>query len=79
MGATPNVTLSTSTSGLKIRTKPRSTSSAWVPKSMTARTTLSFAASLTPTMFTPTRTTTTMAPTITSHGFCFSGSQKIER
>ncbi len=50
-----------------------------MPKSMTASRTLSFAASFTPTMFTATRITTMRAPTMTSHGFSFRGSQKIER
>ena len=79
VGATPRSTLLTRIDGEKIRTKPRVTSIAWVAKSMTASTMFSRAASLTPTMFTATRSTTTAEPTITSHGFSFSGSQKIER
>ena len=66
-------------SGEKIRTKPSSTSSACVAKSTTASTMLSLAASLTPTMFTATRSTITPQPTITSQGFCLSGVQKIDR
>ena len=50
VGATPKCTLLTRTSGEKISTKPRITSSAWVAKSMTARSTLRRAASFTPTM-----------------------------
>ena len=37
------------------------------------------AASLIPTMFSATRRTITIAPPMMSHGFVFSGSQKIER
>ena len=73
------MTLSTRIDGEKISTKPSATSSACVAKSMTARITLRRAASFTPTMFTATRSTITTIPTITSHGFCLSGSQKIER
>ncbi len=46
---------------------------------MTASTMFRRAASFTPTTFTPTSRAITAAPTITSHGFSFSGSQKIER
>ena len=65
--------------GEKISTKPSTTSSAWVAKSTIARTMLRRAASLTPTMLMATSSTMTTIPTITSHGFCFSGSQKIDR
>ena len=62
VGATPRSTLLTRIDGEKIRTTPRMTSIAWVAKSMTARTMFRRAASLTPTMFTATRSTTTAEP-----------------
>ena len=79
VGATPQWTLSTRICGSSTRTMPTATSRSWVAKSTTARKTLSFAASWTPTMFSTTRTITTTIPTTTSHGFSRSGSQKIER
>ena len=39
----------------------------------------SFAASWTPTMFSPTSSHVSPMPTTMSHGFVFSGPQKIER
>ena len=48
-------------------------------KSTTASTTLTRVASCTPTVFRTTRTTITMIPPTMSHGFCFSGSQKMDR
>ena len=75
----PRSTLFTRMLGEKISAKPSSTSSAWVAKSITASSTLSLAASLTPTMLMATSSAITAAPTTTSHGFCFSGDQKIDR
>ena len=51
VGATPQWTLSTSVCGSNTSTMPTTTSRSWVAKSTTARKTLSFAASWTPTMF----------------------------
>ena len=65
--------------GLKTRAKPSPTSNTCVAKSTTASVIDSFAASCTPIVFSTTRITITIAPTTMSHGFCFSGSQKIER
>jgi hypothetical protein len=55
------------------------TSRIWVAKSTAARPTLIRADSWIPTMLSATRSTITTAPPTMSHGFCFSGSQKIER
>ena len=63
LGALPKWTLCTSTCGLKIRKKPRQTSSSWVAKSTTASRTLRLAASLTPTMLTPTSSHVKAMPT----------------
>ncbi len=79
VGATPQWMLSTRIVGLKTSAKPRMTSSTCVAKSITARTIESLAASCTPTMLRPTRTTITTAPPTMSQGFVRSGSQKIER
>ena len=79
VGAVPQWTLSTSTSGLKTSAKPSTTSSTCVPKSITARPIESLAASVTPTTLSETSTTITTAPPTMSHGFDRSGSQKIER
>ena len=79
VGATPQWMLSAITSGLKTRMKPRITSSTCVAKSTTASVTLSFAASWTPTMFSATSTTMTIAPPTMSPGFSRSGSQKTDR
>ena len=79
VGATPQCTFSTSTSGLKTSANPTMTSRTCVAKSTTASEIESFAASCTPTMFSVTRTTMTTTPTTMSHGFVLSGSQKIER
>ena len=57
-----------STCGLNTRKKPSPTSRSCVAKSITASPTLSAAASLTPTMLIPTRTTTTTIPPMMSHG-----------
>jgi len=65
--------------GLKIRKKPSATSNNCVAKSITARTMLSRAASLTPTMLMPTSSHVSPTPTMMSHGFVFSGAQKIDR
>ena len=48
-------------------------------KSITASTMFSWAASLTPTMLIATSSDDHDAPTMMSHGFCFSGAQKIDR
>ena len=79
VGASPQCTLSTRIAGLKTSTKPSATSSTCVAKSITARTIESLAASCTPTMLSTTSATMTTAPPTMSHGFEFSGSQKIER
>ncbi len=79
VGATPQWTLSTRTSGLKTSTSPSATSSTCVAKSITASVIESRAASCTPTMLSTTRTTITTMPPTMSHGFSRSGSQKIER
>ena len=79
VGATPQWTFAFRIDGLKMRTKPITTRSSWVAKSTTARKMFSPAASLIPTMFSPTRRAITAAPTTTSHGLSLSGSQKIER
>ena len=79
VGATPQRMFDVRISGLKTRTKPITTRSAWVAKSTTARKTLTRAASWTPTMLTATSRTTTTAPPTMSQGFSFSGSQKTER
>ena len=50
-----------------------------VARSISARKMFSRAASLTPTMFTAPRNTTTTMPTITSPGEVFSGSQNTPR
>ena len=79
VGASPQRTFDVSVSGLKTSTKPSSTSRIWVAKSITASPIESFAASVTPTTLSATRTTITTAPPTMSHGFVLSGSQKIER
>ena len=79
VGATPQWMLSTRIVGLKTRKKPSKTSRTWVAKSSTASTIESFAASCTPTTLRVTRITITTAPPTMSHGFVFSGSQKIDR
>src|SRR5437763_6374572 len=67
LGAVPQCTFAVSTCGLKIRTKPSTTSRSCVAKSTTARRTLSAAAYLTPTMLITTRTTTEMDQKLMSH------------
>jgi hypothetical protein len=80
VGATPKCRFAWKTMcGSKISAKPTSTSRSCVLKSITARKMFKLAASLMPTMFTATRTAMTIAPPMMSHGFVFSGSQKIER
>ena len=80
VGATPQCRFAWKTRcGLKMRAKPIRTSRSCVAKSMTARKMLSRAASLIPTMLSTTRIAITSAPPTMSHGFRFSGSQKIER
>jgi hypothetical protein len=79
VGTVPRLTLSTSVLGLKMRTKPRTTSRSCVAKSTTARKMFRPAASRTPTTFSATSREITIAPPMTSHGFSRSGPQKIER
>ena len=79
VGATPQWTLSTSISGLSTSAKPTATSRICVAKSRTASVIYSLAASCTPTTFSATSTTITIAPPTMSHGFVRSGSQKTER
>ena len=79
VGAVPQWMFEVRTCGLKTSTKPSPTSSTCVAKSITASVIESLAASCTPTVFSTTSTTITTAPPTMSHGFCFSGSQKIER
>jgi hypothetical protein len=79
VGATPRWMLLVNVCGLKISAKPTATSSSCVVKSSTARKTLRLAASLIPTMFRVTSSHVQMIPTMMSHGFVRSGSQKIER
>ena len=79
VGAVPQWTLSTRMVGLKMRTKPRTTSRSCVAKSTIARKTFSPVASRTPTTLIATRRTITIEPPTTSHGFSLSGPQKIER
>jgi hypothetical protein len=67
------------TCGSNTSAKPTITSNSCVPKSITARKMFRPAASLIPTMFSATRKTITIVPPTMSHGFVFSGSQKIER
>ena len=79
VGATPQWTFADSVDALKTSTKPSSTSSSCVAKSMTARMMLSRADSWMPTMFSATSSTITTAPPTMSHGFSRSGSQNTER
>ena len=79
VGVTPQCTFDVSTWTLKMSTKPTTTSSNCVAKSTTARKTLRLAASRMPTMFRRTSTTMTAIPPMMSHGFVFSGTQKIDR
>ena len=79
VGATPQWTFSASTSGLNTSANPMITRSTCVAKSTTASEMESFAASCTPTTFSVTSTTMTIAPPTMSHGFVRSGSQKTER
>ena len=79
VGASPKWMFVVMTCGEKIRTNPSPTSSSCVAKSSTASRTFRLAASLMPTMFSPTSSQVTPMPTITSHGVVRSGSQKIER
>jgi hypothetical protein len=79
VGASPQITFSCSVSGLRIRTKPSTTSSTCVEKSITESVMLSPADSFTPTTLIATRRTMTPAPTMMSQGFVRSGSQKIDR
>ena len=79
VGATPQWTFAVSVDALKTSTKPSSTSSSCVAKSMTARKMLRRADSWMPTTFRATRSTITTAPPTMSHGFSRSGSQNTER
>ena len=79
VGAVPQWTLLVRVDGLKIRAKPSRTSSSCVAKSISARKMFRRADSWMPTTFRRTRNATTSAPPTMSQGFCFSGSQKIER
>ena len=79
VGATPKWMFPDSTCGWKIRKNPSPTSSSCVAKSITARKMLSLAASWMPTMLRPTSSQVSVIPTMMSHGFVRSGSQKIER
>ncbi len=79
VGATPKWMFEVRMCGEKTRTKPSSTSSSCVAKSVTARTTLTLADSCTPTMFRITSAAITTIPPTTSHGFSRSGGQKTER
>ena len=79
VGATPQWTFAVRTCGSKTIANPMITSTSWVAKSTTARKTFRPAASLIPTMLIATRIRITAAPPMMSHGFVFSGSQKIDR
>ena len=71
--------LSASVSGLKTSTNPSDDEQKLRREVDDREQDVRFAASWMPTMLSATRTTTTAIPTTMSHGFCFSGSQKIER
>ncbi len=75
VGATPKLTLSASTSGLRTSTAPTITSRAWVARSVTARTMFSPEASFTPTTLISESTTITPIPKKMSAGELRSGSQ----
>ena len=79
VGATPQCTFEWITSGLNTRTKPMTTSSTWVAKSITASVTLSLVASWMPTMLSATSTMITIAPATMSAGFSRNGSQNTDR
>ena len=71
VGTVPRWTLLTSVSGDSTSTQPRITSASWVEKSVNASTTLTPAASLTPTMLIAQRITITAMPTMMSPGEVF--------
>ena len=79
VGAVPQWTFAVSVEGLKISANPISTSRSCVAKSISARKMFSFADSWMPTTLRATRKTITRMPPMMSHGFSFSGSQKIDR
>ncbi len=68
VGVVPRWTFDWSVSGEKTTKRPITTSSAWVARSASARKMLRPAASFTPTMLSPARSTTTRAPPMMSTG-----------